>query len=200
MNNCIDLVADSANGPAITNKLDELKTRITNPKEYWGGKNGIASKTKIIKQADVCALIALFDDDFTDDVKKANFEFYYPRTEHGSSLSSGMYSRLAFRLGKLEEGYKMFRKSAGIDIVGSNKLYAGGIYIGGTHIASSGGAYLSLLYGCLGFKYEDDKIMLDPHLPAPFDEVELNITLENKKYTLQANKDGSYIVKERQDD
>ncbi len=27
LNNCIDLVADSANGPAITNKLDELKTR-----------------------------------------------------------------------------------------------------------------------------------------------------------------------------
>lgn len=177
--------------------LENLKKRIKDPKEYWGGENGVASKTKIIKQADTCALVALLEDEFDEDVKKNNFEYYYPRTEHGSSLSSGMYSRLAFRLNNLDEAYKMFRKSASIDIVGSNKLYAGGIYIGGTHIASSGGAYLSLLYGCLGFKYEDGKIKLDPHLPKTFESLEFNITLNNKKYVLCAYRDGSYKVKER---
>ena len=180
--------------------IENLKKRIKDPKEYWGGENGVASKTQIIKQADVCAMIALFDDNFTEDVKRANFEFYYPRTEHGSSLSSGMYSRLAFKLGKLEEGYKMFRKSAGIDIQGSNKLYAGGIYIGGTHIASSGGAYLSLLYGCLGFNYDGNKFTLNPHLPLSFKSIKMNILLRNKRYELKAYKDGSYEIKEKEDD
>ncbi len=180
--------------------LSDLRKRIKDPKEYWGGEYGVASHTKIIKQADVCALIALFDKEFNSDIKEANFAYYYPKTEHGSSLSSGMYSRLAFRLSHVKEGYEMFKKSAEIDIVGSQKIYAGGIYIGGTHIASSGGAYLSLLYGCLGFSYNGEQIYLDPHLPKTFKEITMNIKFRKKKYVITVHKNGSYTIKERQDD
>ena len=176
--------------------LKELRTRITDPKEYWGGENGIASKTQIIKQADVCALMMLLDDQFDEKTKKANFDYYYPKTEHGSSLSSGAYARLASRIGKINEAYEMFIKSAEIDIVGSNKLFAGGIYIGGTHIASSGGAYLSLVYGFLGLNIKDGKITLSPSLPSNFKEITCNITVLDKKYQIKATKN-NYEIKER---
>ncbi len=82
--------------------VDEVRKRIRHPQEYWGTKNGVAFKTRVIKQADVVTLLALFSDLFNIDLLKANFDFYYPYTEHGSSLSASMYSIIASYIGKTE--------------------------------------------------------------------------------------------------
>ncbi|MCI7788029.1 MAG: hypothetical protein MR518_00790 [Mollicutes bacterium] len=80
--------------------------------QHWGGKEGPASKTRVIKQADVvAALMALHTGAFSKELEKKNYEFYHPYTEHGSSLSSSRHSLLAFRLGKNKEGYRFRKKS-----------------------------------------------------------------------------------------
>lgn len=160
--------------------FEQFKQQIVDHKEYLGGENGIASKTQIIKQADVCALLALHVDKFPYEVLKANFDYYYQRTEHGSSLSNSMYGLLACKINKLDIAYELFYKSASIDLNKNQKLYAGGIFIGGTHPASNGGAYIDFVYGFLGMKVNNGKISFDPNIPNHIKNIKFRY-LENNE-------------------
>jgi nigerose phosphorylase len=169
--------------------LEEVKKRVRDPRQYWGGKDGLASSTQIIKQADVVALLALLSDEFPISIKKANYDYYFPRTEHGSSLSSSMYSLLASEIGDNDYAYEMFRKSAAVDLYGPQKLFAGGVYIGGTHPASAGGAYMSLVYGFAGLKINDDgSISVKSRLPKPIDSLRFKIKVQGTLYLITVNK------------
>jgi trehalose/maltose hydrolase-like predicted phosphorylase len=145
--------------------LEEVRSRLKNPNEYWGGKRGVATPTQVIKQADVVTTLVTFPSEFDLRIKKANFSFYEPRTEHGSSLSACMYSLLASEVGNKDMAYRFFLNSAVIDLTGGGKQYAGSIYIGGTHPASSGGAYLSSVYGFAGLHHVKGRIHFKPNLP-----------------------------------
>jgi trehalose/maltose hydrolase-like predicted phosphorylase len=68
--------------------VKEALGRRTKPDEYLGGKFGICSKTQILKQADVIMYLYLMRNRFSGEIKKDNWLFYEPRTEHGSSLST----------------------------------------------------------------------------------------------------------------
>ncbi|MBP5652100.1 MAG: glycoside hydrolase family 65 protein, partial [Lachnospiraceae bacterium] len=92
--------------------LETVRSRLVNPREYWGGDHGVAGTTQIIKQADVIAMMALFPEDFTENEVEANWEFYEPRTEHGSSLSACMYALTACRIGRPEQAWKHFVNTA----------------------------------------------------------------------------------------
>ena len=96
------------------------------------------------------ALFALHFDSFEIETIIKNYQFYEPYTEHGSSLSSSAYGLISARIGELDQSYKYFYRSATIDLSTEQKLYAGGIFIGGTHPASSGGAYNNIVFGFLG--------------------------------------------------
>ena len=173
-----------------------LKKRVKNPQDYWGGKNGIATKTTVIKQADVIALLALCPEDYDLETVRKNYDYYFSRTEHGSSLSASMHSLLAVRLGRLEEAYDFLRASSGIDLRGANKLYAGGVYIGGTHPAANAGAYLGLIYGFLGFRQKQGKVTLDVHLPSHVRKVRFYFMNQGTRYEGLAYQDGHYEIKE----
>ncbi len=169
--------------------LEEVKKRVKDPRQYWGGEDGPASSTQIIKQADVVAMLSLLSDEFDLEVKKANYVYYFPRTEHGSSLSSSMYSLLATEIGEKEYAYKMFRKSASTDLYGPQKNFAGGIYIGGSHPASAGGAYMSLLYGWSALKVDKEgNVTVSSRLPDEVDTLDYKIKVRNKEYSITVNK------------
>lgn len=65
----------------------------------------MASHTQIIKQADVVTMLNLFSREYDTSVLRANWEYYEPRTEHGSSLSAGMYAMLACKIGEPQRAY-----------------------------------------------------------------------------------------------
>ncbi|MDE7095039.1 MAG: hypothetical protein K2O23_00970, partial [Anaeroplasmataceae bacterium] len=174
--------------------VDIVRSRLRVPNEYWGTENGVAYPTRIIKQADVITLLCLLNHEFDKETIKANYNFYYPYTEHGSSLSASMYSITGFQIGKKKEAFEMFMKSAGIDLSTNQKLYAGGIYIGGTHPASSGGAYMSLIYGMAGLKIVEDKPLLEPNLAKGILSLQFKIKIKEKGYYIKVNKDNSYVV------
>ena len=174
--------------------IEIVRSRLRYPLDYWGTENGVAYPTRIIKQADVITLLVLLNEEFNYDIKKANFDFYYPYTEHGSSLSSSMYSIVASELNYNDIAYDMFMKSATIDLGTNQKMFAGGIYIGGTHPASNGGSYLSLLFGISGLKFKDNEIILNPHLPSKIKGLEFKIIYRNKKFLINVYEDNSYKV------
>ncbi|MDR2741623.1 MAG: glycoside hydrolase family 65 protein [Treponema sp.] len=151
--------------------LETVRSRLKDLREYWGGGNGVAAATRIIKQADVAAMLSLFKDDYPTPVKKANLEFYEGRTEHGSSLSACMYALLACETGDSSRAYPCFVKSAEIDITGEGKHFAGLVYIGGTHPAANGGAWMTAVQGFCGFSIESGEIRVIPRLPEKWEKV-----------------------------
>ena len=173
-----------------------LKRRVKDPKDYWGGKNGIATSTQVIKQADVISLLSLCPEDFDLECKRKNYEYYFSRTEHGSSLSASMHSLLAVKLNRLEEAYKFLRSSSSIDIKGAEKLFAGGVYIGGTHPAANAGAYLGMIFGFLGAAIKNNEITLDINLPKHISKVSFRYECNEKIYEITAFNDGSYTKRE----
>lgn len=165
--------------------VPEVRSRLIDPREYWGGAYGVAAQTQVIKQADVIALLYMLGQ-YPESVMSANYDYYEPRTEHGSSLSACMYALCACAIGRPDAAYPLFLKSAEADIVGGGKQWAGLVYIGGTHPAAAGGAYMVLLYGFLGLRFEDGKPVLHPRLPAGWKKVSLQVHWQGKDWTLEA--------------
>ncbi len=145
--------------------VEAVRSRLKDPREYWGGAYGVASQTKVIKQADVITMLELCHKDYGADILKANWDYYCPRTEHGSSLSACMYALVACRWGGAEEALPFFLKSARADWDGGGKQWAGLVYIGGTHPAASGGAWKVFAQGFAGLETEAGKPVLHPQLP-----------------------------------
>ncbi|MBR0294483.1 MAG: glycoside hydrolase family 65 protein, partial [Bacilli bacterium] len=169
-----------------------LKMRKNN-KEYLGH---LAMNTKTIKQADVITLLIIAPHHDLSKYLRSNYDYYYPYTEHGSSLSASMYSLSASKLKIEGDAYHLFKKSAHIDLGIEQKMYAGGIYIGGTHPASNAGAYLSVVLGFAGLTFDEDEIKVNPSLPNNVSGLKFKIIYRDKKYLIEIKKDRSYLIKE----
>lgn len=165
--------------------LSEVRGRLLHEKEYWGGANGVASHTRVIKQADVVTWLSLFPEDFSRDIQKKNWEYYEPRTEHGSSLSSCMYAMLACRCGMPEKAYPFFLKSAKADLTDGGKEWAGLVYIGGTHPAAAGGAYMTAAEGFGGLRFGKDGPEVKPCLPEGWKALSFYVCWHGERYFIK---------------
>lgn len=174
--------------------LAEVKSRLQDPKEYWGGGHGVASTTQIIKQADVVLMLYLFRSEYSKEIKKANWQYYEPRTEHGSSLSPCIYSLLSCEIGNEEWAYPFFVKTANVDLTGDSKQFAGSIYIGGTHPAANGGAWMSAILGFAGLKMEDGKISVAPNLPKKWSRLAFKVLAGGQSYSIDITHKGTRIT------
>lgn len=166
-----------------------VSSRLLHPKEYWGGAYGVAADTQVIKQADVILLLALFSNEFSQAELEQNWQYYEKRTEHGSSLSACMYAILASKIGKPDWAYPLFMQSATIDIEGKSKQFAGNIYIGGTHPAASGGAWMTIVQGFAGLDWQDDQIKLTPHLPTHWKKLRFRTIHQHVLYQIEITED-----------
>lgn len=169
--------------------LSELKARMLHEHEYLGGGNGLATNTQILKQADVVLLLHLFKEQFSEEVKRANWTYYEPRTEHGSSLSPCMYALVAADLGMTEWAYPYFLRTATIDMTGRAKSYVGDLYIGGTHPAASGGAWMAAVLGFGGLRYESGVLHINPALPDKWRSIALTVTLRGHAYGIRIDRE-----------
>ena len=175
--------------------IEELKGRLLHEKEYWGGAYGIATHTKVIKQADVVTMLNLFSQDYEESTLLQNWEYYEPRTEHGSSLSACMYAILACKCNKPDLAYPFFMKSARSDIQGKGKEWAGLIYIGGTHPASSGGAYMTAVEGFAGLHQDNGELKAKACLPFGWRSMSFHVYFREELYRIEITGDNSNIIK-----
>ena len=175
--------------------LETVRSRLLNEKEYWGGAYGVASDTQIIKQADVITWLYLFVGEYGEEVLKANWDYYEPRTEHGSSLSAGMYAITACMLHEPEKAYPFFIKSACVDLNGEGKEWAGLLYIGGTHPAAAGAAYMTAIEGFAGIRVQNGKLTCTPNLPKRFQELRFCIQYKGVLYEIDIKGDAYTITK-----
>jgi trehalose/maltose hydrolase-like predicted phosphorylase len=117
------------------------------------------SRSQVVKQADVVALLALLPEEFPGDTAGKNFRYYERRCAHGSSLSAGLHALVAARLGDSPMALRFLHQAAAADLE-FDPNSAGGI-----RIAGLGGVWQAVVLGFAGLLLEHDRISLDPRLP-----------------------------------
>lgn len=173
--------------------VETVRSRLLDPKEYWGGAYGVASDTQVLKQADVVAMLSMFKNDFDTEIMRKNWEYYEPRTEHGSSLSACMYSLLSCYTNTPDDAYPLFMKSAKADLLPAGKEWIGLIYIGGTHPASEGGAWIVAVKGFAGIEIKDGKLTATPKLPSGWNKMTFKLMYLGKLYKVTVDKENAKI-------
>ncbi len=118
-------------------------------------------RTKVIKQADVVALLGLLPEEFPGDSAVTNFRYYEPRCSHGSSLSGAMHGLVAARLGYSDLALRYFQHAVAIDLADTHTAIAGGL-----HMAALGGTWMTAVFGFAGLSLQSYGIALNPKLPA----------------------------------
>ena len=117
--------------------------------------------SKLLKQADVVMLTYVLPDAFPDAVKRANYDYYEPRTLHKSSLSPAVHSIMGIEVGDPSRALQYFRRAALVDLVDNQ-----GNTSDGMHIASAGGTWQMVVCGFGGFRVRDGRMTFKPWLPA----------------------------------
>jgi nigerose phosphorylase len=164
--------------------VKELKARMIHPNEYLGAGQGLAVPTKIIKQADVVMMLNLFRTRFSPKIKKANWEYYEPRTEHGSSLSACAYAIVATEFGNLDFAYKYFLKTAKIDLEAKYKVYVGSVFMGGSHPAANGGAWMTAVLGFGGVQTDEKRIAINPRLCRKWKSLQFHLAYRGDDFRM----------------
>lgn len=177
--------------------VEELKAKMVHPNEYLGAGQGLAVPTKIIKQADVVMMLNLFKSRFSSEIKKANWEYYEPRTEHGSSLSACAYALVATEFGNLDFAYKYFLKTAKIDLEAKYKVYVGSIFMGGSHPAANGGAWMTAVFGFGGVQADENRILINPKLYRKWKRLQFHLAYQRDAFRITITKASVTIVAPR---
>jgi len=99
-------------------------------------------------------------DRFSLEEKKANFDFYEPRTVHESSLSPCIYSIIAAEVGYEEKAVELYQRSARLDLDNYNNDTEDGL-----HITSMVGSWMSIVHGFAGLRVANDTLSFKPMLP-----------------------------------
>ena len=104
-----------------------------------------------------------------------------------------MYALTACRTGRLEEAWDLFLRTASIDITGGGKQWAGEIYIGGTHPASNGGAWMIAALGFAGLRMRNGEPELHPKLPRHISRLSFPFMAKGRRMTAEVSHEGFWI-------
>jgi nigerose phosphorylase len=174
--------------------IKELKAQMIHPNEYLGAGQGLAVPTKIIKQADVVMMLNMFKDRYPKEIKKANWEYYEPRTEHGSSLSACAYAMVATEFGNIDFAYDYFMRTAKIDIEAKYKVYVGTIFMGGSHPAANGGAWMTAVFGFGGVQSTAKNVVINPRLYKKWNSLQFNMIYKGDRFKVTIGQDKVEVI------
>lgn len=147
---------------------------------------------QVCKQADVVLLQFLLGDLFDDQIKKANYDYYEPRTTHDSSLSSAIFSIIASEIGYKEAAYNYFMQTARLDLDDYNSNTYEGI-----HSACMGGSWLCVTHGFAGMRVYQGILHFNPYLPQGWESYQFNIRIVGQKLIISVDSVGvNYYLQE----
>jgi nigerose phosphorylase len=178
-------------------KIGELKAKKLHPDEYLGAGQGLAVPTKVIKQADVVMMLNLFKDRYPTEIKRANWEYYEPRTEHGSSLSACAYAMVAAEFGNLDFAYQYFLKTAKIDLEAKYKVFVGTIFMGGSHPAANGGAWMTAVLGFGGVTAGEKQVVINPRLYKTWKKLQFNLAYQGDHFNIKITRQDVAITADK---
>lgn len=136
----------------------------------------------MIKQPDVLMFLFLLNSHYPKEVKRANYEFYEPKTIHESSLSPSIHSIFASELGKYEEAINFFGYASRLDLDDYNNNASEGI-----HLTSMAAAWMNIIYGFGGFRSDGKNFKLSPSIPKRWKSYQFKLTINNSLVTVMVD-------------
>ena len=147
-----------------------------------------------IKQADVLQCMFLFEDDFTIDQIKRNFDFYEPMTVHESSLSPCVHVILASKLGYQEKAYEMYLRTSRLDLDDYNNDTEDGC-----HITSMAGTWMSVVKGFGGMRVRDGQLHFAPYIPEHWHSYSFRVEFRGRVLKVVVTKSKTEVIRESGD-
>ncbi len=150
--------------------------------EGYGDFN--CGETMLVKQADVVTLLYILSDEFSDEIKKINFDYYEPKTMHASSLSTSIHAIMAIETHNREKALKYFEYSSCIDLYDHKGSTQDGI-----HMAAAGGTWQAIVFGFSGLRIKNRKLIFRPWLPKNWQEIRFKLKWhgDNLEITIHKN-------------
>ena len=137
-----------------------------------------------IKQADVLQGLYFFEDKYSIDTIRRNFDYYEPRTVHESSLSPCVHAILAARLGNGEKAYEFYLRTARLDLDDYNNDTEDGC-----HITSMAGTWMSVVEGFAGMRVREGILVFNPFLPEQWKSFSFKIGFRGALLNVTVTKD-----------
>jgi kojibiose phosphorylase len=159
------------------------------PKYPPGYHHHNLAATRLIKQADVVMLTYVLPDEFPDDVKRANYNYYEPLTLHKSSLSTAIHSIMGIEVGDPRRAVQYFRRAAFVDLLDNQGNTQEGI-----HIASAGGTWQTIVCGFGGLRVRNGQMTFKPWLPPDWNAVAFRLRWHGNTVSVSANHTSATFV------
>jgi maltose phosphorylase len=136
-------------------------------------------RSPYIKQADVLQCFYFFEEHFSKEELKRNFEFYESFTVHESSLSPCVHSIQAASLDKMDMAYTFYLRTSRLDLDDYNKEVEEGC-----HITSMAGTWMSIVEGFGGMRVKNDILNFSPKIPKQWKGYSFKINFRNQIITV----------------
>ncbi|MBU6375134.1 MAG: hypothetical protein KGQ59_03990 [Bdellovibrionales bacterium] len=163
----------------VLEKAERLKSPVSRLLD-WQEVNA----SKICKQADVLMLPFLFPESFSDDVIRANYRYYEPITDHGSSLSLPVHAWTAARIGAFQDALSYYNQSVELDLFNLMQNTSLGV-----HAACMGGSWMALIFGLMGVRLTEGGPVLEQSvrrtLPREWGSISLRLLFREKEYEIE---------------
>ena len=173
-----DGVIEQFDGYFDLSRLDqaELEPRHQSLQSLFGIEG--VQKYQFIKQPDAVMALHLLEDDFTEEVIRANMTYYTPRTDftYGSSLGPSIQALMLAKLGEVEAAKDLFIKTLLTDLEDNRGNSADGI-----HAASAGAVWQVLVKGFGGMEVGDGAPDFSLRLPNDWQKVRFVVLWQNQR-------------------
>jgi len=156
-------------------------------------------RNDMIKQPDVLMFMFLYNQSFDIETKKANYDYYEPKTIHESSLSPSIHSIFAAELGYTKEALDFFGFATRMDLDDYNRNTNEGL-----HLTSIAAAWVNIVYGFGGLRSDGDVLKLSPFCPKrwksyqfriQYFDVNIEVYIDQKEIKLTLDKDLTKPIK-----
>lgn len=147
----------------------------------------------VLKQADVILLMVLMPESFSDEEKRAAWNFYEPITLHDSTLSFGTHALFAARLGLMDKAYGYFNKSLNLDL--DDVMQNTGRE--GVHFASFGATWQAVVNGFGGVELSNGLINITPNLPEKWTLLKFKILYKENLINVSITKDDVKVMNDK---
>ena len=141
-------------------------------------------RNDMIKQPDVLMFMFLYSTQFDLETKKANYDYYEPKTIHESSLSPSIHSIFASELGYKKEALDFFGFATRMDIDDYNRNTKEGL-----HLTSIAAAWVNIVYGFGGLRSDGNIIKLSPYCPESWKSYQFHLQLFGSNIQVFVEKD-----------
>lgn len=145
---------------------------------------------QILKQADLLMIFYLLSEseyieimselniNTNVDLLRKNFDYYFPKTTHGSTLSPIVHSSLAHKLGYKELSWKLFTNA----LLSDYQDLQGGTTKEGIHTGVMAATLMEVLQSYAGLDFSKNILYINPDLPEHWENIQFQIIFKKTQY------------------